>query len=367
MDTEKKPSAGQKVHVIKTDDGRSIQYSPGQMVPLDYKALLDARANGETTYSCRIDGIKPADTVGVFEKDEGQQLTVSMTLSTTYGLDIVGLVLGGWLPPIEAVANRIVIPDRNVVSGIRARFLGGKKKSSASLDAIDFLADVSMRVSPLLFAIEGNKRRFPEPSEAVEQYHEAAGKLRECLPHADVDALSPDRQRMLIKLTQDCQLKGARSLKFLQKAVPLIASPVSKSRRDLVWDKIVATAYEVGLSPRSLSVIACLSTAASPQNVGPARGLIKPKAIYTKEDAYNAFSDILSLEMLLQFQQLFASGEMTLLTADRDLALFWSALRINKIKGRDFTMNLGNELFPGISQQKMLEYSALPLRTSSVD
>jgi hypothetical protein len=75
----------------------------------------------------------------------------------------------------------------------------------------------------------------------------------------------------------------------------------------------------------------------------------------------------LSLEMLLQFQQLFASGEMTLLTADRDLALFWSALRINKIKGRDFTMNLGNELFPGISQQKMLEYSALPLRTSSVD
>jgi hypothetical protein len=353
-----------RIYLIRTDDGRSVRFAPGQMAPLGYEALVNSRSNGMTVYPCVIDGIRPSDTTGIFDQDEGQRLTMSMTMNTPYGLGILGLVMGGWLPPIEAAANRVIIPDRNVVSEIQARFLGGQKRPTSGLDAIDFLAAEPLLISPLLFALEGNQRRFPKPTEVISQYTEATKKLRMALPHARVDDLDPARQRGLVGMAEENQVYGRRNLAFLREAVPLLASPVAKSRQAAVWEKILSIARRVGTPPRALPVVACLSAAVCPQSANPARNLLKPKAKYTEADAYNANADLAGLEVLMQFRRLFKDREMTLLTADRNLALFWAGLGISTVEGEDFSMRLGQDLFPGVPPAQMQEFAVLPAVSS---
>lgn len=356
-----------KIYQVNTDDGRSIRFAPGQMAPLDFHSLANSRTDGLTVYPCEIHGITPSDTTGMFDQDEGQRLTMSMTMNTPFGLGVIGLVMGGWLPPIEAAANRMIVPDRNVVSEIQARFLGGQKRPTAGLDAIDFLAGVPLHIFPLLFALEGNQRRFPKPTEVIAQYSEAAQKLRKALPLARIDDLNPALQRAILGMAQKYQVFGRRNLAFLREAVPLLASPVAKSRQAMVWEQVLSIAHRMGTSPRALPVIACLSTVVCPQGSSPARNLLKPRAKYTEADAYNANADLMSLEVLMQFRRLFKNQEMTLMTADRNLALFWAGLGISRVDGPDFQMGLGEDLFPGVPRDQMLQFAALPGKYSRME
>ncbi|UUL83973.1 hypothetical protein [Sphingomonas qomolangmaensis] len=52
--------------------------------------------------------------------------------------------------------------DRNAVSQIRARYEGGTVVAEER-DFLDMLADVDVRINPLLFAMEGNGRGNPAP------------------------------------------------------------------------------------------------------------------------------------------------------------------------------------------------------------
>ena len=57
-----------------------------------------------------------------------------------------------------------------------------------------------------------------------------------------------------------------------------------------------------------------------------ARRLLKFKAAYGPEDAYNALADLNALEVLLYRITLYPKMQTQLCTGDRNLALFWAGI-----------------------------------------
>lgn len=340
--------------------GRETTFTWDRVEPLGYAELVAADLHNGPTIPLVFHGcsIVASDA----ELDRNQLHTVRLKLESAFRSRTIGLVRNGWLPSVLAadVPEAIVLLDRNVVSEIVERFDGAKKLRRQS-DFLDLLADKPVRINPVLFAMEGNVRSMPTPELVRQQVEEVTAKLRKALPQAQL-VLSSDSLRGALGLIEESRQGFERKQAFLMQIAPTLAAPVSRRNVPARWAEVIAAAEACGVQPSSLVVLAALSSVVIPNGQSPAKRLLKLKADYTDEDAYNVLADLRSLEMLIYLFSWFPSVPTTFFTADRNLALFWCGLRASDFEPRGrgvrYSLTPVEQLLPGEFANQWCSYAA---------
>jgi hypothetical protein len=309
--------------------GRDITFTGADIRPLGYAELAGAKLHQNLTMELEWRNVK---LVAASDLEASRSYTVRATLESSLTLQTVALVSGGWLPPAfaSAIPSATILADRNVVSQIVSRFENGTATRAES-DFLDLLAGRSVRINPLLFAMEGNAKKIPTPELMKSQLEEAMKKLRAALPAAHL-VVGPDSLRGALGIIEESRQGFERKQKFLLRIVPRLAAPVSQRKMRARWDEVLAAADDCSVPRGSLVLLAALSSILVQKGRSPARGLLKLRADYHEELAYNALVDLRSLELLIYMLALFPEHGTTLLTADKDLALFWTGIRASNFE-----------------------------------
>lgn len=349
------PAPGASAFVFEEDEGRRggprrrIAFTDVDVKPLGYDALLAASPNKALTIPLEMFNGRIVDT-NVEGVDLSGYAHITARLESPFTAGAIGLVRGGWLPSALAATRETaaVLPDRNVLTEIVGRFDRGVRKGRQP-DFLDLFAGAPVRINPLLAALEGNGRSMPGPGEARAQLDEAVAKIRSALPEA-ILLVGPQSLTGLLGLIEDSRPGMARKQALLRQLASRLSGPVARRDVDRTWDAVLSAAQDHGVARNSLVVLALLSIVVNPRGRCAARRMLKFHDGYSDGDAYNALSDIRSLEILLNLLALFPDQHIQLCTADRDLALFWVGLQLSSITrdgaGVRFTLAPNAALLP---------------------
>lgn len=255
--------------------------------------------------------------------------SVKTALDSPFSSRTIDLVRDGWLPSGIALQGQMtVLPDRCTITELAGRFQDGAKKNDGEQDFLDLFAGRSVRINPLLYAMEGNKQRSPSPEDVEEQFDHACSIIRAALPKAELVPAGRGGIRGVVGLINDMQAGMLREQAFLMQIAPKLYAPVSARRMNEVWDLVLIAADERQVPRTSLAVLAALSAVSVPNGKSPAKRLLKlGRPGYTEKDAYNALADLRSLEVLMHIFAMFPEEKVLLCTGDKDLALFWAGIR----------------------------------------
>jgi len=241
----------------------------------------------------------------------------------------------------------MLLPDRNVVSSLAAARRNLDRGNPDNLLAL--LLNEPFQVNPLVFVLEGNKRRPPSNLEIEQQVDEALRRFKIAMPNAKI---IPDRTsaiRGAIGLWEDMRPSQKRYEQFLIAAFHLLR-PVgsSPSRREDVIRKLCAIAAKEDIEHLSLPFLLAWLVITLPQGKNPAMQLLKPgKREPPEQKAYNALADIRQLQLLVYASALFPGQPTALLTHDRALAEIWTGLCIKdmRMNGKkcDFSIDFGSK------------------------
>jgi len=326
------PREGDPMFVLAELEGpdggppRRIAFANAEVQPLDFASLRDARLDRPLTIPLKWRGGTLIETT-LAGTEPGQVINAAATLESPFTSCAIGLVKGGWLPSAFAVTHQktTLLVDRNVVSQIVARLENGQKRREER-DFLDLFADQSVRINPLLFVMEGNRRSIPTPAEAEAQMIEVETKLRTALPKAEI-TVGPEHLKGALGLIEDSRASLERKQHFLRHLAPLLASPVARADVEARWSDILGAADLYGVPRQSLVVLAALSAAAVPNGKSPARRLLKFRNGYTEADAYNALADLRAIELFIALLGFAPDEAIQLCTADKDLALLWVGIQ----------------------------------------
>ncbi|KAF5881359.1 hypothetical protein [Rhizobium sp. PEPV16] len=314
--------------------GREISITDVEFAPLDFNALRDAKLHQRLDIPLRGRG-RVHSTQGL-DIHHGKIATFSTILESRFTSKAIGLVQGGWLPSALAhIANTVVLPDRCVVAQLASRLKDGITRDGSEPDFIDLFAANPVRINPLLFVLEGDQGSNPTPDQLRRHLAEARTKLRSALPNCEIVAGDDQGLRGVLGLIEDTREGGQRKQSFLLEINQYVKSPVSRQRRDVVWNRVVDAAARHGLPTASLVVLAALSAVVSPQKNNPAKGLLKFGQEYALADVYNALADIRALEILTALFGFFPHEHLMLCTADRDMAVFWVGVAASNFRVQD--------------------------------
>ncbi|MBS1164333.1 MAG: hypothetical protein H6R00_358 [Proteobacteria bacterium] len=309
---------------------RTVTFADFAIKPLSYEDLATAKLHRPVTIPLEMYNgrIVESDVEGI---DTGKYAHFTTTLESPFTAQAIGLVRGGWLPSALAATREkaVLLPDRNIISKIAGQFENGIKVDSEA-DFLDLFADEPIWINPLLSALEGNKRAVPTSAAARTQLEEGVEKLRKALPKATI-MVGTRSIEGLLGLIDDTRLGLTRKQDLLRRLAPLLAAPVARRNMDARWAEALAAADEAGVPRNSLVMLAVLSTIVNPQGHCAAKRVLKFHASYSNADAYNALSDLRSLEVLLSCLAFFPDYNIQLCTADRNLALFWVGLGASDI------------------------------------
>jgi hypothetical protein len=339
--------------LINPDGGpsRTIEFACSSIQPLGYTDLARARLNTKLTIPMVWENSEVIST-DIEGFDHSRSYTMRASLQSNFTSRAISLVKGGWLPSVFATIDNhtIVLVDRNIVSELTRRFDRGKPKS-VEPDFLDLFADQSVRINPLLFAMEGNKRRIPTPEQTHEQVKEASKKLNAALPSAEI-MVNAGHIRGALGLIEDSRAGIARRQAFLLEVSPKLSAPISAVNMGKRWNEVLAAADQHDIPRNSLVVLAVLSAVVIPNGRSPAKRLLKFRPKYSEQDAYNALCDLRSLEILMCGFALFPEQPTQLCTRDRNLALFWTGLNASNFgrSGNSVTFDLSptKELIPEV-------------------
>lgn len=332
----------------KGDPPRSISFVDVNFKALGYRQLDEARLHQPIDVPLEWDGAKVVET-DIEGLNVGQSGRCSTILNSRFSSTTVSLQRGGWLPSCLAVMHGVtILPDRNVLTQIKARFDQGalvKKRC----DFLDLLENFEGRINPLLFAIEGNCRSIPTREAVEEQLDEAIRLISKALPKAKL-VVGPDTLQGALGLIEDTRAGLGRKQAFLLEIAPALDPPTSRALLDTKWREVLKAADRHGVARNTLVVLAALSTVTVPNSGSPAKKVLKFHSRYSAEDAYNALADLRSLEILMHIYALFPSERAALFTADKPLALFWTAIQADNFKnssaGISFNLAPVEELLP---------------------
>ena len=150
--------------------------------------------------------------------------------------------------------------------------------------------------------------------------------------------------------------RHAREERFLLQVVPSLHQRASAVSAHHLEGTILQAARDSALSSHSFVVLAALSCLYEPQDGSEpmiGRGVIKPTPTYSAADAHNALSDLRSLELLALAVGL-DGPSIGYCTRDKDLAAFWTHLRVSEPRwsGNSFTAGLSPapKLFPRLDE-----------------
>lgn len=313
------------------EPARSISFVGIEFLPLSYQQLAEARLHVPVSVPLDWHNARVLETdipgVDIDKIAKGHATLESIFSSTT-----VSLQRGGWLPSGLAVSRPgvTVLPDRNAVSQIRARYEAGEVVAG-DRDFLDMLADLDVRINPLLFAMEGNGRGIPAPELVKAQLEEAVALIGKALPKATL-AIGDLSLAGALGLIEDTRLGLGRKQAFLLDIAPALVSPTSRALLDMRWREVLEAAGKHQVPRNSLVVLAVLSAVAVANSGSPATKLLKFRAGYAAGDAYNALADLRSLEILINLFALFPDERVALFTADRALALFWTGIQAHDFR-----------------------------------
>lgn len=333
--------------------GRRAAFGGVEFAPLGYADLVDTKLGDKVVVPLNWQNAKVVESnIGNIELD--RFASGNATLESAYTSRAIGLVRGGWLPSGLAVKkDMIVLPDRCTITELKGRFREGIKKKEDDKDFLDFFAGDGIRINPLLYAVEGNLRRSPTSEQIQQQLEEVMAALRLALPKAELVPADGGGLQGIVGLVQDTQASMARKQNFLMRLAPKLQPPTSAGKKAQLWDEILGTAQDCDIPTKSLVVIAALSSISVPMGKSPAKRLLKPSVDYCAEDAYNALSDLRSLELLICLFALFPDQQIMLCTGDKNLALFWAGIRAAKFawagNAATFTLSPIEALLPDVS------------------
>ncbi|MEX5286388.1 hypothetical protein QCO44_12325, partial [Selenomonas sputigena] len=246
-----------------------------------------------------------------------------------------------------------ILIDRNIVSQIVGRFDGGRAVGSDP-DFLDLFADRPLKISPVLFAMEGNTRATPTPEQVRGQLDEFIAKFRAALPATKL-VVDSNVEKGILGSIEDTRAGFAKRQKFLMSVAPRLVAPVARAKVPARRDEVLSIADQCGVARGSLVVLAALSVVFVANGASPAKRLLKIRAEYRDEDAYNALVDLRSLEMLIYVFARLPDLPAMLCTADKDLALFWVGIQASNFekKGAGVSCDLLpiDALLPGFANE----------------
>ena len=334
--------------------GRELRFTDLEFDPLDYEHLVNRKLDQPMIIPLAGRGTIVGGDVA--DTEIGRTGRFRTELQSRFASKSIGLVKGGWLPSALAIQdNSVVLPDRCVIAELDRRLKDSTTKYTGRIDFIDLFADHAIRINPALFALEADEREHSTAESAKRSLDEAVRKLRSALPNAILVADDANGLKGVLGLIEDTRSGMDRKQDFLIRLNPRLQSPVAQHRVQSVGNDVVATAKACGLQVRSLVVLAALSSVVVANGKSPAKGLLKFKAGYGREEAYNALADLRSLELLMHIFAIWPDQRVMLCTADKDLALFWSG-----IGASNFVRQVGNisfdidatPLFPDVTQEQ---------------
>ncbi len=349
---------------VTMNTGEIVDVVPKQFEPLLYEDLLLKESNYELKF--KAESIEINKNGEITKHDEGK---VKTTIEFEQNLPIYSLVQGGWLPP-PFVRPRNLLVDRNVVSNIKKITQESSQQRIQDLNWwLEMVENDDLVINPILYAIEGDKRRFPTLDEFKESFEEAVAEIKKVFPKAKLIPFTDETYPLVFAELSLIFERRKKEAKFLVKVAPLIFQRVSDSRLPQTESKILEIAKVEGLDLKSLPVLAVLSCLYE-NNDGSyfqtARKIIKPKSNYTEENAYNTLADLNALEMFVGSGALSKSATefppFAFTTCDKPIALFGCGLGFNKNEfgenGLNTHISIKEQLFPrlsGIEREQLAE------------
>jgi hypothetical protein len=279
---------------------------------------------------------------------------------------IYALVQGGWLPMPFAIPPRFLV-DRNVVISLR-KIREGKVGAKAECLQwwTNFFSEGIGMFNPLPFAFEAGFRRKPTMAEFMSAYDEGVTELLHALPNCHIVKFADTNYKAAYAQLEAFDGRSDREVSFLQETCPFVTQRHSRREEAKVAETIVRSADRFGLNRASLTVLAVLSCLyedvhGTPPSIG--REVLKPKNVYTEDDAFNAISDIRHIEIAAAGQTYFKQEAFALCTCDRPLALLWSALSMRGESPSggaiEFTYDLTTDLFSRLTEAELLDLNSL--------
>jgi hypothetical protein len=328
-----------------SNNGDKVTFEPKGIKLLDYKALIKTKNENKTDLEFKIFTDKSILNDKHLKKGYN---TVTISGWTPHQEQTMyALTIGGWLPFSFIDESDPIMLDRNVIDRIKKIVAGKNNDVLVSTDWwLRPYRNSELTINSLLYAMEGSKRKTPNFQEFCESLHEAEKAIIAYSDKFKIVSYSKElREEVFQNIVQTFHLSMKKEIKFLSEIMPLIWKTQSKKKlhklEKVINDKAIVHSIYGRLSHLAVLDILYEDTSSGVKSHG--RGLLKPQEIYTEEDAYNALSDLLNLEILLHFSR--ENDKVYFCTADFHLAAFWVGLNINNVtysKGR-FTMGFTNE------------------------
>lgn len=340
-----------KLMRLQATTGETVDILPKSFEPLSYVELAADDIKNSKTYN--LEGV--AESVEITGRDkQTEQSNFSIAINFRRPVSIYALVDGGWLPPPFVIPPNLFV-DRNVVQYLAQIARGSKESNVIDTDWwLSLVKDSSLLINPVLYALEGNKRRTPSFEEFCTSFEEASQKIANQLPDANLVKYEAIHYKAAYQFLTDLDERHKRESKFLVSVAPAIASPVADSKLRQVESFILQTADDLSLERKSLVVIAvlsCLYQRRDGSGFLTARRIIKPSpnGKYMPENAHNALADLRSLELFISSLG-FMHDPFALCTCDKAIALFWCGLASSGYEWKDgkfsFKVTLSEHLFP---------------------
>ena len=332
------------------DNGDEAEAIPSSFIPLTFEDLFPI--DGLFKIKAKVDAGDLKINGETIEKDS----TITIPTKFKHEMSIYSIVVNGWLP-ISFRNSNWIVPDRNLVSSIiqiKSNNLNNKNKSIEWW--FDFIKKSDIKINPILYAFEGNKRRVPSYDEFCKSFDKAVTKIssyftKEKIVNYDSDKYYQAGYSVLEEITKN-QLN---EIYFLIEAIPLISEHCPNNQLNKIQDDIDKIAIKYGIIGKSflyLVVISCLYERNDDKYFKAARKILKPKQKYDETNAYNTIFDVNILNIFIQSWSIFKQPH-PICTCDLGLVAFWSGLNPIKVSSVNKKINVKftfNEcLFPRLS------------------
>lgn len=290
---------------------------------------------------------------------------VTSKINFRHALDVVALVPGGWLPVPFATPQHFLV-DRNVISKMRSiRVRGSRSNDEAFRWWIQMFEGSTAMYNPVLTAFEGSQQRVPTLDELVLSFTAARDELLSFLPKANVVSFGREHFDAAYAQVRALDERREKEIAFLLRSVPRLLNRTPRYTERSTETFLLEVARELGVEQQSPVVLAALSTLYEDihgNRLSYGRLVLKPKKSYTREDAYNAISDLHHIVLAGAGHAFLPGSHFSLCTADRGLALFWSSLRFLGSDSGDNTLDLQytmtTDLLYRLEEAEVLELAA---------
>jgi hypothetical protein len=293
--------------------------------PLRFIDLLNNPMHNKSVFT--MSGLGQEVLVSDFpESSVGESANFTFKLDSSFSNKVFALLPGGWLPSGVATCNSTTfLLDRCVVSEFRTRFSGGHSLDKNG-DFLDFLNVPGIRLHIGQYALEGNSRSTPDAILVSQQLEEAVKYISAALPNAEVWP-GPLGLKGILGLISDREKIRNAELNFLLWLGRELVGPVGRSRQADMWQRIIQKSDSFGLPRFSLALVLALGALTAPQKNNVCRNILKPSSTFDSKDAYNVYADLQFITCYLAILAHYPEEKPSLLTGDRNLALFWAGLR----------------------------------------